>query len=138
MTQQTPAPVKPTGFRGLWQDPRLVAFINYALLFFTVMTFGLSAMVVMLIANFAEDKASDWLKSHYEFQKRTFWYSIVPILLISVFYTFVQRHNMGTAMTVAALVLLLAAMGYTAGRAIMGFNHLMHNRNVPNSKSWLI
>lgn len=119
-------------------DVRLLAFLNYVLLFFTTMTFGLSAMIVMLIASFAEDKAPEWLKGHYEFQKRTFWYSILPVLLTAVLYTFTQRHAINGPITFVMLGFVLLCLAYTVGRAITGFNHLLYGRPVPNSKGWLV
>ncbi|MFT4076723.1 MAG: hypothetical protein QM647_14460 [Asticcacaulis sp.] len=127
------------GFKAFLQDVRLVAFLNYALLLFTVMTFGLTALIAMLIANFAEDKGPDWIKTHYEFQKRTFWYGIGPVLASAVVYTFVQRHGITQpVITTVMLGLVLLTLAYTVGRAIMGFNHILHDRPIPNPKTWLV
>ncbi|ESQ86144.1 hypothetical protein AEAC466_02835 [Asticcacaulis sp. AC466] len=141
MTTKPPVTAKDigNGFKAFLADERFIAFVNYGLLMFTVMTFGLSAMVALLIANFVEDKAPDWLKGHYTFQKRTFWYAIGPVLLTAVAYTFVQRHAIASpVINIVVLGLVLASLGYTVGRAIMGFNHLLHSRPVPNATTWLV
>jgi uncharacterized membrane protein len=127
------------GFKAFMNDARLVAFLNYALLMFTVMTFGLTSLIAMLIANFAEDKGPDWIRSHYEYQKRSFWYGIGPVLICAVAYTFVQRHGINNpVITTVMLGVVLLTLGYTVGRAIMGFNHIMHDRPIPNPKAWLV
>ena len=127
------------GFKSFMADIRLVAFLNYALLLFTVMTFGLTSLIAMLIANFAEDKAPDWIKTHYPFQKRSFWYGIGPVLISAVAYSFVQRHGINNpVLTVTMLGLVLLTLGYTVGRAIIGFNHILHDRPIPNPKTLLV
>lgn len=138
--QEPSTAAKGTGaeLKAFVADPRLVAFFTYLLLFFTTMTFGLSALIVMLIANFVEDKAPEWLKGHYEFQKRTFWYSILPVLLTAVIYTFAQRHAVSAPVSAIMMGLVLLCLAYTVGRAIVGFNHLLYSRPIPNSKSWLV
>lgn len=138
--QEPSTTAKGTGaeLKAFVADPRLVAFFTYLLLFFTTMTFGLSALIVMLIANFVEDKAPEWLKGHYEFQKRTFWYSILPVLLTAVIYTFAQRHAVSAPVSAIMMGLVLLCLAYTVGRAIVGFNHLLYSRPIPNSKSWLV
>ena len=138
MTAKPPAETTMSGIKALLADARLTAYLNYLLILFTVMTFGLTALLAMLVANFAEDKAPDWIKGHYEFQKRTFWYGIGPVLLNAVAYTFVQKnHITAPAITVTMLLLLLFCLGYTVGRAVMGFNHLLHERPIPKPKAWL-
>ncbi|CAL4868772.1 hypothetical protein MMA231_03061 [Asticcacaulis sp. MM231] len=134
----TPAKGASADLKAFVADPRLLPFATYLLLFFTTMTFGLSALIVMLIANFAEDKTPDWLKSHYEFQKRTFWYSILPVLLTAIIYTFAQRHAVSGPVTAILMGLVLLCLAYTVGRAIVGFNHLLYSRPIPNSKDWLV
>ncbi len=119
--------------KGVVTDSRLLPMFNYLLVFLMVMTMGLSGILALLLANFAEEKAADWLKSHYEFQKRTFWIGIAPIL--AVFFA-VMRLHLGDQRII--LVLLAIPLAYTAGRAALGFNHLFQGRPVPNPKAWLV
>ncbi len=114
-------------------DNRLLPMLNYFFVFLMVMTMGLSGILALLIANFAEEKASDELKSHYEFQKRTFWIGIVPVL--AVFFAVMRLHLTDQRLLLAILVLPLA---YTAGRAVFGFNHLFQGRPVPNPKALIV
>ncbi|MDI7776283.1 hypothetical protein [Asticcacaulis sp. EMRT-3] len=126
-------------FKAFARDPRQAAFLNYLLLFFIVLTFGLTGVLALLIANVAEEKAADWLKTHYQFQIRTFWFSIVPVILSAVIYTFVQKHHVANPTVGYVMMgLVLVCLGYTVGRAIMGFNHLLYGRPIPNPKAWLV
>ena len=130
----TNKPIKPTAtLKSIVTDNRLVPMFNYFLIFLMVMTLGLSGIFALLIANFREEKAADWLKTHYEFQKRTFWIGIVPVLL--VFFALLRLHLTDQRLM---LVLLAIPLAYTAGRAVLGFNHLFYQRAIPNPKAWII
>jgi len=120
--------------KGVITDSRLVPMLNYLLVFLMVVTMGLSGILALLIANFREEKAPDWLKSHYEFQKRTFWIGIAPTLAA---YIIIKPllHLTNDQMILLVLALPLA---YTAGRASLGFNHLFHERPMPNPKAWIV
>jgi len=120
------------------KDPRLPAFLNYALIFCMVMTFGLTGILALILANFQEEKAPDWIKSHYQFQVRSFWFAIMPVLLSALIYSVVQRHGASPAINIVMLALVFICLGYTVGRAIMGFNHLLYFRPLPNPKTWLV
>jgi uncharacterized membrane protein len=119
--------------KSIATDNRLVPMLNYLFVFLMVMTLGLSGILALLIANFREEKAADWLKSHYEFQKRTFWIGILPVL--AVFFAVLRLHVTDQRIM---LVMLVIPLAYTAGRAALGFNHLFHGRAVPNPKAWLV
>jgi len=119
-------------FKGVITDSRLVPMLNYLLVFLMVMTVGMSGILALLIANFREEKAPDWIKTHYEFQKRTFWIGILPVLIVS--FAVLRLRVTDERVILALLILPLA---YTAGRAAMGFNHLFHERPVPNPKTWI-
>jgi len=113
------------------RDERLVPFLNYLLLFFMVMTVGLTGVMALIVANFAELKAPEWVKSHYRFQVRTFWIAIVPIIVMTFLYVYIQRHSAGGMASAVALGLMVLCLLYTVGRVITGFNHLFHKRPHP-------
>ncbi len=120
--------------KGVVADARLVPMLNYLFLFLMVMFIGVTGIVALLVANFREDNAPDWLKSHYEFQKRTFWIGIGPTLaayaiMMPILHLTDER---------AILLILAGPLAYTAGRAAFGFNHLFHGRPMPNPKAWII
>ncbi len=120
------------------KDDRVVPVLNYGLLFFMVMTFGFTGVLALIVANFAEDRAPDWIKGHYQFQVRTFWIAIVPILGTLIFYLFVQKNNLGGVLPTIAVSLMVVCLAYTVGRAVMGFNHLFHKRPYPNPNALLV
>ena len=124
--------------RRFASDARLPAFANYALIFLMVLSFGMTGVLALLIASFAEDKAPDWIKGHYRFQARSFWIAIVPVVLSAALYTFVRRHGATPELNIAMLGLVLLCLGYTVARAVMGFNHLLYFRPLPNPKTWLV
>jgi len=140
MPKSPPPPIPSSAnnatLKGFLADPRVIPFLNYLLLFLMVMTFGLTGIIVLLIATFREDKAADWLKSHYEFQKRTFWYSVAPIIICGALGTFLQRNGLSQPTVTFALVAV--PLLYVTGRCITGFNHLLYSRAYPNPKGWLV
>lgn len=130
---KTPQPGSTAAFLA---DERLVPFINYALLFFMVMTYGLTGVIVLMVGTFLIDKAPEWVKSHYQFQIRTFWICIVPVLLFSFLGLFLARS--GTASPTLLFIVALIPLIWIGSRASIGFNHLFHRRAHPNPKSWLV
>ena len=120
------------------KDDRVVPVLNYGLLFFMVMTVGFTGVLALIVANFAQDKAPDWIKGHYEFQVRTFWIAIMPILFSSAFYLFVQRNHLTGVMAVVAVCSIIICLAYTAGRAVMGFNHVFNKRPYPKPDALLV
>ena len=119
--------------KGFLTDSRIVPTLNYLLVFLMVLTVGLSGIIALLIANFREEKAPDWLKSHYDFQKRTFWIGILPVLLVS--FAVLRLHVSDERIL---LVVLGVPLAYTAGRATFGFNHLFNERPIPNPKALIV
>lgn len=127
-----PAPANPP----FLADPRKIVFLNYLLLFLMVLTFGLTGIIAFLIASFREDDAPDWLKSHYVFQRRTFWLGVAPIVICFVVGLVLRAQ--GISNQILSLALVLVPLIYLAGRCVTGFNHLLYNRPHPNPKSWMV
>ena len=127
-------PTTGSQLKGFLADPRIVPFLNYALLIFMVMTLGMTGVLALIISTFAEDKAPDWIKTHYEFQKRTFWVGIAPVMVTGLCMTVFARLLPGPV--IAAFIVL--SLVFVAGRCVMGFNHLLYNRPYPNPKTWVV
>ena len=115
-------------------DPRIVPFVNYALLLFMLPSLGMTGVLVLIVATFTEDKAPDWIKTHYEFQKRTFWVGIGPTLITALSST-VLRSVIPAAVAYAIMIVSLV---FIVGRLVMGFNHLLYRRPYPNPKTWTV
>ena len=116
------------------KDPRIIVFINYALLMLMVMTLGMTGVLALVICTFVEDNAPDWIKRHYDFQKRTFWLGIVPILATAAAWIVFARILPQPVL----IALVLLSLFMIVGRCIMGFNHLLYHRAYPNPKSWTV
>jgi uncharacterized membrane protein len=125
-----------TDLKAFLKDGRPLPMLNYVFLFFMVMTVGGSGVVALLIANFAEDKAPDWIKTHYQFQVRTFWIGVVPAIL-SYFLGQYLLHVLKISPMLMFFVVIPVLL-WIVGRVAMGFNHLMYSRPIPNPKSWLV
>ncbi len=80
--------------------------------------------VIMAYVN--KNDAPEWLRSHYQFQIRTFWigflYASIGILLLFIL--------------IGALVLLFVAVWYII-RCVKGFKYLDTQVAHPNPTSWL-
>lgn len=120
----------------MFKEKRLGALINYLLLFFMLVTFGLSGVVVLILATLLDAKAEPILQSHYQYQARTFWIGIVPVLATQLIGAYLSRQ--GVQSPILTYILVLACLIWLAGRVIMGFNHLFHSRPIPNPKTLFI
>ncbi|MEI9904767.1 MAG: hypothetical protein WDN06_12930 [Asticcacaulis sp.] len=126
----------PSQLQAFLRDGRGLPMLNYALLFFMVMTVGATGVVALLIATFAEDKAPDWVKTHYRFQVRTFWIGVLPAIL-TYFAGQVLLKVYRTDPLIMFFV-VLPVLAWVAARVAIGFNHLLNERPYPNPKSWLV
>jgi uncharacterized membrane protein len=87
---------------------------------------GITMLIGVIMAYVNKDDAPDWLRSHYEFQIRTFWigvlYCVVGIVLSMIFIGF--------------LVLLFAAV-WLIVRVVKGFKFLEQRQPLPDVKTWM-
>lgn len=87
---------------------------------------GVTAIVGVIMAYVNRDDGPEWLRSHYQFQIRTFWigvlYSVIGIIL--------------TMVLVGVLVLLFTAV-WLIVRVVKGFKHLEQRQPLPDVKTWM-
>jgi len=57
------------------------AVLIYALYFISYFTGGFLALVGVIIAYMKADEADPAVRSHYTYQKRTFWYGLVMLII---------------------------------------------------------
>ena len=109
-------------------DARAMAIAVYALYLVGFLTAFLTSVAGVIIAYVVRADAPDWLKSHYEFQIRTFWGgligSVVGLVLIP-------------ALGLGFLVWLAAGLWFLI-RTVAGLGQLLNNKPYPNPQSWLI
>jgi len=130
MNAPAPAPA-----RQKLSDKPIIPIINYLLLFCLIVG-GMSGVIAITLIYLFQDDAPDWLKTHYEFQKRTFWIGIGVFIPMVVLLISPVMHSLilGGAVLVLGFVLFL----WIIGRCTIGFNHIVHNRPYPNPKAWLV
>ncbi len=96
------------------------------ILYLVGIVFGLTSLIGVIIAYVNKSGAPDWLKSHYQFQIRTFWIGFLFGLI-------------GLLLTIAFIGWLIIALAvvWLIIRCIKGFKYLDSNSAVPNPKTWL-
>lgn len=103
-----------------------IAKIIYVLYLLGVVS-GITAVIGVVMAYVYKDSAPDWLKTHYEWQIRSFWmvllYGIIAGLLCLILIGF--------------LLLFLVGLWWIV-RAVKGLKYLSEGAAYPNHQSWLI
>ena len=106
-------------------DTRQMAFAVYVLLLAGLFC-PLLPIVGLVLAYIHRETAPDWLKSHHEWQIRTFWigllYQVISIVL---------------CMVVIGLLLLLAQFVWYVVRCVQGLDRLSRHEPVTRAESWL-
>jgi len=102
-----------------------LALIVY-ILYFAAYFVGITGLVGVIIAHVKVGTADPLLRSHYEFQIRTFWigllYFVVGFILLFV---------------IIGIAVLLWWFVWSLIRNVKGVLALNENKPVPNPKSWM-
>jgi len=109
------------------QDDKTLPAVVYALNLAGLVTGGLTSVVAVALAYVSRKGAPEWLQSHYLFQIRTFWLSLL-IGLIGGLLSFVG----------IGFLVLLALGVWIAVRSIMGLSWLLKGQAYPTPNSWMI
>ena len=88
---------------------------------------GITAVVGVVMAYIARDRAEGWVASHYEFQIRTFWLTLL-YGLIGVVLSFV----------LLGIPVLMATLVWFIIRNVKGLIRASQDEPIPDPKSWLI
>ena len=88
---------------------------------------GITAVVGVVMAYIARDRAEGWVVSHYEFQIRTFWLTLL-YGLIGVVLSFV----------LLGIPVLMATLVWFIIRNVKGLIRASQDEPIPDPKSWLI
>ncbi len=107
--------------KGSGKMTQIVYFLYLAAI---VIPFASIVGVIMAYVN--KGDGPDWMQSHYQFQIRTFW--------ISLLLAFV-----GAALTAVMIgfILLLALLVWYVLRCVKGLKYLDQNSPVPDPKTWM-
>ncbi len=132
----TPKSPMLTELKAFLTDARVWVMLNYALLFFMVMTVGATGVLALLVATFAREKSPEWLHGHYDFQVRTFWIGVVPSMAAYMIGQYLLKVQHAGPLTL--FLVIGPVLAWVASRVAMGFNHVLNKRPYPNPKSWLV
>ena len=96
------------------------------ILYLVGLVFGVTGIAGVVMAYINEDDAPDWLKTHYQFQIRTFW--------IGALYIFI-----GTLLSLVLIgyLVLLFWMVWLIIRSIKGMKLLDKKKPHPNPTGWM-
>jgi uncharacterized membrane protein len=95
------------------------------ILYLVGLVVGITAIVGVIMAYMNKDEAPDWLKTHYQFQIRTFWISLV----YGVISTILCAVLIGFALFIVLAVWLIV-------RCIKGMKALEQRQPVENPARW--
>jgi len=87
---------------------------------------GVTALVGVVVAYVYDGEGPDWLRSHYQFQIRTFWIG----LLFLAFCLATTAILIGYVLAVGLAIWLII-------RTVKGLKYVSRNTPYPNPKSWM-
>ena len=120
VTPPTAAPNTPLS------DERQIAFLIY-LFYLAALVFGPLAIAGLVLAYVNRETAPDWLKSHHEFQVRTFW---IGLLYAGVSFVL--------CFVLIGFPMLLASVVWFIVRCALGLDRLLKREAYPTPQSWLV
>jgi uncharacterized membrane protein len=95
-------------------------------LYLVGLVIGITPIVGVIIAYIYRGEASDWVKTHFQLQIRTFWIGLLlGVIGIVTMFIFIGW-----------LVLLFAAV-WMIVRCVIGLKAVSENRPYPNPETWL-
>lgn len=101
-----------------------MAKIIYVLYLVGLLT-GLTTIVGVVMAYIYRDGASDWLKTHYTFQIRTFWIMILYAIICTIL----------TVVLIGALLFIVLAIWWIV-RCVKGLKFLDQRVAYPDPEGW--
>jgi uncharacterized membrane protein len=96
------------------------------ILYLAALVVGVTSLVGVIMAYMNKDTAPEWLKSHYQYQIRTFWIGLL-FAVVGVITIFVA---------IGFLVLLFYAVWYIV-RCVKGMKQISLGAPMPNATTWL-
>jgi uncharacterized membrane protein len=101
-----------------------MAKIIYVLYLVGLLT-GLTTLVGVVMAYIYRDEAPDWLKTHYQFQIKTFWIMILYAIICGIL----------TFVFIGALLFVVLAIWWIV-RCVKGLKFLDQRVAYPNPDGW--
>ena len=105
-------------------DSSSIAKVNYILQIISTII-GITGIIAVIIAYVNRDDSDDWLQTHYRFQIRTFWISVIYITL-----------GVLLLQVMVGLFILAFTFFWLVIRCAKGLKQLSNNEPVKNVESW--
>jgi len=100
------------------------------ILYLVELVIGVTGIIGVVIAYLNRNDAPDWLKTHYQFQIRTFW--------IGLLYLFIGVLLTGTViLAIIGIPVLFFWVLWQVIRCVKGLRYLQRNEAHPNPTGWL-
>jgi uncharacterized membrane protein len=106
------------------QNANMVMII-YILYLVGFATGGLTGLIGLIMAYVNRKDAAEWLRSHYDFQIRTFWIGLLYVVVGALL-----------AMVFVGWLVLLWYLVWTIVRVVKGMKYLSEQRAVPQPETW--
>jgi len=127
---QSPPPASDPGPpSSAFSDDRQMALIIYIL--YLLPLGGVSHVVGLVLAYVSRDSAPEWLRSHYTFQIRTFWMSLLYFAIATILCITIIGLIIGIPMFFAITLWLIV-------RCVLGLSRLVRNEAYPTPLSWIV
>lgn len=96
------------------------------ILYLVGLIFGLTGIIGVIMAYINKSDAPDWLKSHYQFQVRTFWIGFLYLLIGAIL-----------SIVVIGYLILLFWIVWLIVRCVKGMKSLDQKQAHPNPTGWM-
>ncbi len=116
-------PSNPTGNASDGSNANII----YILYLVGFVTGGITTLIGVVMAYINQGEAPDWVKSHYRFQIRTFWISILYSVVGSILIV---------ALGLGLLILLFTVVWFIV-RCIKGINAISRGEAISDPATWL-
>jgi uncharacterized membrane protein len=124
--------------RGDSLGDRLLPTVCYLLMIGGTVSLGLTAFVGAWLAYRGKRGASQWVRTHYLFQIRTFWIGLAIGLVGAVTFLFFDQGAAGVvAGALWGFILIFGVLWYVL-RMAAGLSRLRHGEAFRNYRTWLV
>ncbi len=96
------------------------------ILYLVGIAFGVTGIIAVVMAYINKDEAPDWLKSHYQFQIRTFWIGALYILIGAML-----------SIVLIGYLVLMFWLVWLIVRSVKGMKALDQEQAHPNPTGWM-
>jgi uncharacterized membrane protein len=115
---------------------RLTPTVCYLLMVFSPLTLGVAAIPAVVLAYMNRETAPAWMASHYIYQIRTFWASVLIALAAIGTIFFWERGIIALAFGVFFNLVLLLGVAWFVLRAATGLMRLRRAQPIRDPRAW--